>query len=66
LKDLTNATSSDADLGGNKYLYVKMTDNGEPGVNDIISFVLVNGTDNPTFLEILFSQVIGLLIELSK
>jgi hypothetical protein len=30
LKDLTNPTSTDPDLGGNKMLYVKMIDNGEP------------------------------------
>ena len=27
-----------------------MVDNGEPGVNDSISFVVVNGTDDPTIL----------------
>ena len=31
-------------------LYVKMVDNGEPGANDKISFVLVNGNDNPNVL----------------
>jgi len=44
-------------LGGNLYLYVKMTDNGEPGRNDLISFVLVEGTKDPTILSnIIFSS----------
>jgi len=50
LKDLNNSTSTDPDLGGNKLLYVKLIDNGEPGVNDSISFVIVTGNDDPTIL----------------
>ncbi|MGV3530314.1 MAG: T9SS type A sorting domain-containing protein, partial [Flavisolibacter sp.] len=48
VKDITgNVSNGDADLGGNKMLYVKMVDQGEPGNLDMISFVLVNGTDDP-------------------
>ena len=36
LKDLNFPFSTDPDLGGNRKLYVKMVDNGEPGVNDSI------------------------------
>jgi hypothetical protein len=55
LRDLNSTTTTtDPDLGGNKYLYVKMIDNGEPGANDSISFVVVNGTADPT----IFSNVI--------
>ncbi|MBA2499175.1 MAG: T9SS type A sorting domain-containing protein, partial [Chitinophagaceae bacterium] len=49
LTDITNSASP-VSLGGNLYLYVKMIDNGEPGINDSISFVLVNGTDDPNVL----------------
>ncbi|MBK5272059.1 MAG: T9SS type A sorting domain-containing protein, partial [Bacteroidia bacterium] len=49
ITDITNPLSPSS-LGGNKYLYVKMTDNGEPGNKDSISFVLVNGNDDPTVL----------------
>ncbi|TDD98048.1 T9SS type A sorting domain-containing protein, partial [Flavobacterium cellulosilyticum] len=47
LTDITNPLST-ISMGGNKYLYVKMTDKGEPGLNDMISFVLVEGTADPT------------------
>ncbi len=51
IKDLNSSNSNgDPDLGGNKMLYVKMVDNGDPGTNDMISFVLVNGNDNPNVL----------------
>jgi hypothetical protein len=51
LRDLNSTTTTtDPDLGGNKYLYVKMVDNGEPGVNDSISFVIVSGNADPTIL----------------
>ena len=51
VKDLNSSNSNgDADLGGNKLLYVKLVDNGDPGTNDMISFVLVNGNDNPNIL----------------
>jgi hypothetical protein len=40
--------------GGVKFMYVNMVDNGEPGSNDLISFVLVGGSgttpDDPTVL----------------
>jgi len=49
LTDITNPLAP-ALVGGNKYLYVKMTDNGEPGTKDSISFVLVDGTADPTVL----------------
>lgn len=49
LTDITNPLAPVL-LGGNKYLYVKMTDNGEPGTKDSISFVLVEGTADPTIL----------------
>ena len=56
LTDITNPLST-ISMGGNKYLYVKMTDNGEPGVNDMISFVLVEGTADPTVpANIIFSS----------
>ncbi|NEW80554.1 MAG: T9SS type A sorting domain-containing protein, partial [Gelidibacter sp.] len=42
---------------GNKDLYVKITDNGEPGKNDLISFVLVELGADPTVLgNVLFSS----------
>jgi hypothetical protein len=49
---LTDVTDENKpiDLGGNKYLYVKMTDRGEPGRYDMISFALVDGTKDPTIL----------------
>jgi hypothetical protein len=51
VKDLNSTTTTtDPDLGGNKYLYVKMVDNGEPGVNDSISFALIRGDVDPTIL----------------
>jgi len=49
LTDITNPLSP-ISLGGGNYLYVKMIDNGEPGVNDSISFVLVEGNTDPTVL----------------
>jgi hypothetical protein len=49
LTDITNPLAP-VSLGGNNYLYVKMIDNGEPGVNDSISFVVVNGNTDPTVL----------------
>jgi len=49
LTDITNPLAPQS-LGGNLYLYVKMIDNGEPGINDSISFVLVPGTSNPAVL----------------
>jgi hypothetical protein len=49
ITDITNPTAPIA-LGGNKYMYINMVDNGEPGTKDSISFVLVNGTDDPTVL----------------
>ena len=49
LTDITNPAAPLA-MGGNKMLYVKMTDNGEPGVNDSISFVLVEGENDPAVL----------------
>ncbi|TWI48062.1 putative secreted protein (Por secretion system target), partial [Flavobacterium glaciei] len=56
LTDITNPLSP-VSKGGNKYLYVKMTDNGEPGLNDMISFVLVEGTVDPTVpANIIFSS----------
>ena len=56
LTDITNPLST-ISMGGNKYLYVKMTDNGEPGLNDMISFVLVDGTADPTVpANIIFSS----------
>ena len=36
--------------GGNLFLYVNMVDNGEPGINDSISFVLVPSTSDPAIL----------------
>jgi hypothetical protein len=50
LKDLTAPITSDLYTGGNKFLYVKMVDNGEPGRNDSISFVLLTGDYDPTIV----------------
>jgi hypothetical protein len=47
--DITNPNAPVA-LGGNKFMYVKMIDNGEPGVNDSISFAVVTGNDDPAVL----------------
>ena len=47
LTDITDPLNPDS-KGGNLKLYVKLTDNGDPGTNDMISFVLVKGNDNPT------------------
>ncbi len=49
LTDITNPLAP-VSKGGNLYLYVKMTDKGEPGSNDNISFALVSGTVDPTIL----------------
>ncbi|HOI48938.1 MAG TPA: HYR domain-containing protein, partial [Prolixibacteraceae bacterium] len=56
ITDITNPLAP-VSLGGNKYLYVKMTDNGEPGLNDLISFALVDGTADPTVMSnLIFSS----------
>jgi hypothetical protein len=44
LIDITNRMLRS--LGGNKHMYVNMIDS-EPGVQDSISFAVVNGTDDP-------------------
>jgi hypothetical protein len=49
LTDVTNPASPIA-KGGNKMLYVNMIDNGDPGIKDSISFVLVDGTADPAVL----------------
>ncbi|UKJ06755.1 gliding motility-associated C-terminal domain-containing protein [Solitalea lacus] len=49
ITDITNPLAPVA-MGGNKYLHVTMTDNGEPGTNDWISFALVDGDVNPNVL----------------
>jgi hypothetical protein len=49
LADVTNPLAP-VPMGGNKYLYVNMIDNGEPGTKDSISFVLVEGTSDPSVL----------------
>jgi hypothetical protein len=49
ITDITNPLNPIA-MGGNKYMYINMIDNGEPAVNDSISFVLVDGTADPTVL----------------
>ncbi|MGZ3937078.1 MAG: T9SS type A sorting domain-containing protein, partial [Flavisolibacter sp.] len=56
ITDITNPLSPIA-MGGNKYMYVNMIDNGEPGTKDSISFVLVDGPADPTILSnILYSS----------
>ncbi|MDQ6608209.1 MAG: T9SS type A sorting domain-containing protein, partial [Bacteroidota bacterium] len=49
LTDITNPNAT-ISMGGNKLLYVNMVDNGEPGKNDLISFVLVDGNNDPTVM----------------
>ncbi|MEO6732074.1 MAG: T9SS type A sorting domain-containing protein [Ferruginibacter sp.] len=49
ITDITNPSLPVA-LGGNKFLHVSMIDNGEPGSKDSISFVLVDGSADPTVL----------------
>jgi hypothetical protein len=49
ITDVTNP-SAPVSLGGNKFMYVNMIDNGEPGSKDSISFVLVTGNADPTVL----------------
>ena len=49
LTDITNPLLP-VSLGGNLFLYVNMVDNGEPGINDSISFVLVPSTSDPAIL----------------
>ncbi|WP_165871451.1 MBG domain-containing protein [Flaviaesturariibacter flavus] len=49
LTDVTNPLAPVA-RGGNKTLYVYMTDRGDPGSQDSISIVLVEGTANPAVL----------------
>jgi hypothetical protein len=49
LTDITNPNAPIA-MGGNKLMYVKMVDNGEPGLNDRISFAVVDGGDDPSIL----------------
>jgi hypothetical protein len=68
VKDVGNSTSTDPDLGGNRTLYVKMVDNGEPGVNDSISLVIVNGTANPAILSniIWSSNWVGSMTQMMK
>jgi hypothetical protein len=68
LKDVTNPLSTDPDVGGNRMLYVKMVDNGEPGVNDSISFVIVNGNANPAILSniIWSSNWVGSMTQMMK
>src|SRR5436190_2088412 len=68
LKDLTNPLSTDPNLGGNRMLYVKMIDNGEPGVNDSISFVIVAGNANPSILAnvIWSSNWVGSMTQMMK
>ena len=49
ITDITNPLLP-LSLGGNKFLYVNMIDNGEPGSKDSISVVLVDGSADPTVL----------------
>ena len=49
LTDITNPLVP-VSMGGNKFLHVNMVDNGEPGSKDSISFVLVDGSADPTVL----------------
>ena len=49
LTDITNPLLP-VSKGGNLYLYVNMIDNGEPGINDSISFTLVPGGSDPAIL----------------
>jgi hypothetical protein len=49
MTDITDQNNPIA-MGGNKYMYVNMFDNGEPGTKDLISFALVDGTADPTIL----------------
>lgn len=54
--DVTNPLAP-VSMGGNRKMYVTMVDNGEPGTNDVISFVLVDGNNDPTILSnILYSS----------
>jgi hypothetical protein len=56
LTDVTNPAAPIA-KGGNKTIYVNMIDNGDPGVKDSISIVLVEGTADPAVLSnILYSS----------
>ncbi|MGZ3963139.1 MAG: HYR domain-containing protein, partial [Flavisolibacter sp.] len=56
ITDITNPLSP-ISMGGNKTMYVNMIDNGEPGTRDSISFVLVDGLNDPTVLSnILYSS----------
>jgi hypothetical protein len=49
ITDITNPLTPVA-IGGNKFMYVNMIDNGEPGTKDSISFVLIDGSGDPTIL----------------
>src|SRR5436190_24334824 len=68
LKDLTNPSSTDPNRGGNRVLYVKMIDDGEPGVNDSISFVIVAGNANSSILAnvIWSSNWVGSMTQMMK
>jgi len=60
ITDITNPLAP-VPVGGGKFMFVNMVDNGEPGVNDLISFVIVESNGNtpkdPTVLaNILYSS----------